>query len=78
MDHYLLCKNPSCRFVLDLRVNGKSLDSLHLILEKCPACGGAWTSTCPFCSRPLSVSFVDGPPHSACCRRKLRGEAQAA
>jgi hypothetical protein len=78
MDHYLLCKNPSCRFVLDRRVNGKSLDDSRFILKRCPACGGAWSSKCPFCSRPLSVNFADGLPHSACCGQKLRGEARAA
>lgn len=78
MNHYLICKNPSCRFVLDLRVNGKSLDSLHLILKKCPDCGGAWTSACPFCSQPLMINFVEGLPQAACCGQRLRGEAQAA
>jgi len=77
MDHYLLCKNPSCRFILDRRVNGKSLDSSQL-LKKCPVCGSAWSSTCPSCGRPLRVSFADGFPHSACCGQRLRGEAQAA
>jgi hypothetical protein len=78
MDHFLICKNPSCRFVLDLRLNGKLLDSVHLVLKNCPACGGAWTSQCPFCSQPIAVSFADGPPQSACCGHRLRGEAQAA
>jgi hypothetical protein len=78
MDHFLLCKNPSCRFLLDRRLNGRSPDNSELILKKCPACGGAWSSTCPFCGRALSVSFADGFPHSACCEQRLRGEAQAA
>ena len=39
MVHFLNCQNPRCRFILDLRVNGKLLSDAQLILKKCTACG---------------------------------------
>ena len=47
MERYFICNNPECRFVLDRRINGKSVDGAHLILKKCPACGGAWRLSRP-------------------------------
>jgi len=78
MDIYLICKNQSCRFVIDRRVNGKSLDIPQLILKECPACGSAWSSTCPSCSRALTIKFADGLPRLGCCGQRLRAEAKAA
>jgi hypothetical protein len=78
MNHFLVCENPRCRFILDRRVNGQSLDGARKILKECPACGGNWSSSCAFCGRVLIVSFVNGLPHTACCRHKLRAEAKAA
>lgn len=78
MDHFLVCENPACRFILDRSVNGESLDGVRRILKKCPACNCDWSSSCPFCDQPLTVSFIDGVPRSACCGHKLRAEARAA
>jgi hypothetical protein len=70
MERFLICNNPRCRFVLDRHINGKSLDGAHLILKRCPACGGAWSTTCPSCAQALAVRMVDSLPHSVCCGRK--------
>jgi hypothetical protein len=78
MNHFLVCENPGCRFILDRRVNGESLDGVRKILKECPGCGSDWSSSCPFCEQTLTVSFVAGLPHSACCGHKLRAEARAA
>jgi hypothetical protein len=78
MNHFLVCENSECRFILDRRVNGESLDGVRKILKECPACGGSWSSSCPFCGRALTVSFVNELPHTACCRHKLRAESKAA
>jgi predicted amidophosphoribosyltransferase len=78
MQCFLICKNPGCRFILDRRVNGTSLDGVQKILKTCPACGDDWSSSCPYCNQPLTVSFVDGLPCSACCGHKLRAETLAA
>ncbi len=78
MQRYLICDNPNCRFVLDRRINGKSLDGAQLLLQKCPACGGNWSSTCPTCSLTLAVKLVGGLPHTTCCERKPQAKARAA
>ena len=78
MDHFLVCNNPKCHFVLDRRINGRTVDGAHLILKKCPACGGAWSTTCPSCAQALAVKLVGGLPHFACCDRKPDANARAA
>jgi ssDNA-binding Zn-finger/Zn-ribbon topoisomerase 1 len=76
MERFLVCNNPKCHFVLDRHINGK--DGAHLIVKKCPACGGAWSSTCPACTHQLAVKLVGGLPHSVCCERKPATNARAA
>lgn len=78
MNHFLVCENPECRYILDRRVNGESLDGVRKIVKQCPECGGDWSSTCPFCDQALTISFVGGLPHSACRGHRLRAEARAA
>lgn len=78
MSHFLICENEQCRFVLDRRINGKSLAVPPSILKECPACGGQWSSTCPFCGQALAMKLLGGLPHSACCSRKLHAAAKAA
>ncbi len=78
MDHYLICENPSCRFVLDRRVNGRSLAGPQPILNRCPSCRSEWSSRCPFCSHALTIKFVHGLAHSSCCGQRLRTQARAA
>ncbi len=77
MEHFLVCKNPKCHFVLDRRINGESVDGAHLILKKCPACGGAWSDKCPSCSQPLAMRLTGGILRSACCLRKPDASARA-
>jgi hypothetical protein len=78
MTHFAICKNEGCRFVLDRRVNGKSLDLSPSILKECPACGSPWSSTCPYCGQDLAIKLTRGVPHTACCNRTLHVEARAA
>ncbi len=78
MERFLVCDNPKCRFVLDRRINGKFVDGAHLILKKCPACGGGWSSTCPSCTQALAVKLVGGLPYSVCCNHKPAAAARAA
>lgn len=77
MERYLICENLKCRFVLDRRIDGKSLDGAA-ILKKCPACGGAWSSTCPSCSQTLAIKLAGELPHTVCCDRKPNAKARAA
>jgi hypothetical protein len=78
MERFLICNNPTCHFILDRRINGKSQDGAQLILKKCPACGGDWSSTCPSCAQPLAMKMVGGLPRSVCCDRKPDAGARAA
>jgi len=78
MERFLICNNPKCHFVLDRRINGKSLDGAQLILKKCPACGSDWSSTCPSCNQALAVKLVAGLPYSVCCDHKPHANARAA
>jgi hypothetical protein len=77
MDLFSICKNPRCRFVLDRRVLVELREDPQS-LSNCPVCGDDWSSSCPFCGQALTVNFVDGLPHSACCGHKLRAEVRAA
>jgi hypothetical protein len=78
MHNSLVCQNPACRFVLDGRVRGRSVEELRSLVQNCPACGQGWSSACPFCERDLAVRFVGRLPRTACCGRKLRPEESAA
>ena len=78
MERFLICSNPKCHFVLDRRINGKSLDGAQLILKRCPARGGEWSSTCLSCTQALAVKFMDGLPHSVYWDRKPPANARAA
>jgi len=78
MERFLICNNSKCHFVLDRRINGESRDGAQLILEKCPACGGDWSTTCPSCAQALAIKLVDGLPHSVCCDHKPSASARAA
>jgi hypothetical protein len=77
MERYLICENAKCRFVLDRRIDGKSLDGADIV-KKCPACGGAWSPSCPACSQTLAVKLVGELPHIICCDRKPNAKARAA
>jgi hypothetical protein len=77
VDKYLVCSNTGCRFILDRRVNGTSLDGVQKILKTCPACSSDWSISCPYCAQALTVHFIHGLPHSACCGHKIRAEVLA-
>jgi hypothetical protein len=62
MNHYTVCDNPRCRFVLDLRVDGKGLDHPRFVLGKCPQCGGKWSSTRPVSRRALGSEWLGKLP----------------
>ena len=78
MDHFLICENAACRLVVDTLIEGKTPASGKFVLEKCPECGSAWSSTCPFSKRPLVVQWVNGLPRCLCCNRRLAPAAAAA
>ena len=77
MRHFLVCQNAKCHFVFDPRVNGTSKNSAQLILEKCPECGGAWSTACPSSGQALAVKIIAGLPRAICCERKSAKSATA-
>lgn len=68
----LICKNPSCRFVLDLREGGRTTPRSSLIINCCPDCASDWLDYCPFCSAHLDISWEEELPHCAACHRSFR------
>jgi len=75
MDHFLICENPGCRFVVDVCIEGKTPEHQPFILSACPECGSKWSSTCPFSGRALIVQWFHGLPRCACCSQKLLAQA---
>jgi hypothetical protein len=74
MQHFLICGNPSCRFVLDFPGFRKPLRRSRAVLSECPECGSGWSANCPFCVQPLSVAWRDQLPHCAHCQRRFHAE----
>jgi transcription elongation factor Elf1 len=75
MASYLVCENPKCHMVLDLRGVGRVSDRSAMIVNKCPECGSQWSPTCPFCGKPLDVALRGGLPRCSNCRQKLQARA---
>lgn len=78
MNRVAMCENQGCRFILDLRLDGTTMDGVQKIVTKCPECGSGWTSVCPYCSDSLSVKLVKGRLLTACCGRGLHEVVKAA
>jgi hypothetical protein len=53
MNNYLVCSNPKCRFVLDVRLHGSKANHRRLSPASCYLCGAKWSS-----SHPMSLSAV--------------------
>jgi transcription elongation factor Elf1 len=75
MESFLICQNPKCRFLVDLRENGAVLPRSKLILRECPECGHLWSSHCPFCHRSLRIAWRKKLAHCSHCGKPMRSEA---
>ena len=75
MNHYLECSSPKCRFVLDLRVDGKSNGHAPFILSKCPVCNEKWSSRSPMSREALGEHWQAKLPPCSCCNRKVQVQA---
>jgi hypothetical protein len=78
MEHFLICANPCCRFVLDLQETARPLRRPAAFLNECPECGSQWSANCPFCVQPLRMVWRGHLPHCGHCHHKLHAEAKAA
>ena len=69
---FLICENPNCRFILDLRQAREVVRRTSLIQKGCPECGGRWSERCPHCSQNLEVIWSDNHPCCEFCNRALQ------
>jgi ribosomal protein L37AE/L43A len=75
MESFLICTNPKCRYLVNLRDGAQVLERSKLILDECPECGSQWSSHCPFCDKPLEVMLHENLPHCSHCGCSLQAEA---
>ena len=52
---FLMCQNPACCLILDLRQARHSIRHSALLAKGCPDCGQPWAARCTVCSHTLSV-----------------------
>jgi hypothetical protein len=63
MERFIICKNPLCGLVVDLRTqDNRILKFSELIIDQCPECAREWSSRCPFCSKDLDITLARGFP----------------
>lgn len=72
MEHFLICGNPRCRYIINLREGTEVLERSKLVIDECPECGNQWSSYCPFCGRPLQVTWENEVPLCSHCTRTLK------
>jgi PAS domain S-box-containing protein len=68
---FLICKNPKCRFLVDLRRDTKVLRRSARIIAKCDH---QWSSKCPSCTEPLAVIWRNKAPFCSHCSCALKSE----
>lgn len=69
MNHYFVCADPLCKFVLDVRVNGE-IGHSQILPKACPLCGGKWTSNEPLSRGALNLKEHENLPPCSCCSGK--------
>jgi ssDNA-binding Zn-finger/Zn-ribbon topoisomerase 1 len=74
LEHFLICTNPACRFIVDLREGAQTLERSKLVINECPECGNSWSSYCPFCDRSLEVVQRGNLFFCSRCSRSLHAE----
>ncbi len=72
MESFLICINPKCRYLINLRDGAQVLERSKLIIDECPECGNAWSSYCPFCGRPLEATQLCNFYYCLSCKKNLR------
>jgi hypothetical protein len=71
LEYFLICINPACRFIVDLREGRQVLERSKLVIDECPECGNPWSTYCPFCDRPLEVVQRGNLSFCSRCSRSL-------
>jgi hypothetical protein len=75
MESFLICTNPRCRNLINLREGAQVLERSKLIIDECPECGHPWSSYCPFCGLPLESTRQNDSSRCSHCHRDLRADA---
>jgi len=70
--YFLICVNPRCRFLTDLRPGGAGPSRAEAGLNGCPECGHEWSCHCPFCGQQLKVIWRNESPYCSHCIRALQ------
>jgi hypothetical protein len=52
---FVMCQNPACCLILDLRQARHSIRRSTLLTKGCPECGHPWAERCPVCLQSLSA-----------------------
>jgi ribosomal protein L37AE/L43A len=71
MEHFLICTNPRCRYIVDLREGAQVLERSNLIIAECPECGLPWSSLCPFCGRQFEAIRRGNLSYCSHCGKEL-------
>src|SRR5437773_415906 len=71
LESFLICSNPKCRYLVDLKEGTQVLDRASLIIEECPECGYPWSNSCPFCGRRLKATRRGNISCCSHCKEKL-------
>jgi hypothetical protein len=74
MEHFLICTNPKCRYLVNPREGAQALERSTLILDLCPDCGYPWSSYCPFCGQSLDCGSHEAMHRCLKCPRWLQPE----
>jgi hypothetical protein len=72
VEYFLICANAKCRFIVNLREGARVLRRSQLIIDECPECGHPWSSSCPFCGRPLEAIQQGDLSLCSHCGRELQ------
>ncbi len=74
MEHFLICTNPMCRSIVNLRDGAQVLERSKIVIDECPECGSPWSSHCPSCARPLEIIEIGGRSFCLHCNGPLQPE----
>lgn len=76
MNHFILCNNSACGFVLDVRIDGSPFPRNWFLPVSCPLCGSHWSMNKLVSVRALSRSHRAKLPFCPCCHRLSRTKSQ--
>lgn len=75
MEYFLICTNPKCRFIVNLREGARVLERSKILIDECPKCGHSFSSYCPFCGRSLEALRPSNFSHCLHCGNELQPDA---